>query len=324
VAGIFKIAVVFCTGIVYFRPMLFRARLAAVIWGMTLGINFFHTQVLADDDAAPGGTQSVTAKDSANAFFGWLDARSAYDNDFFPQPLLVDDTSLQKEPELEFSSLRMQANARHSDIVAAEVQNSFGLLTMSLNIPYERDSAAGHISQGIDNINIGGRYPLYQRIAANGFFDTTFGVGLEIGIPASSVISVNAELNPKIFNDLKLGKHFSIQSVLGYSALLGGGDNGGLDTFQYGFAFAYAIGHSEMPLPGVQQLTPLLELVGNTGLSKTLAGQNNLLGSLGFRLDLKPIGDVQPSLGLGYVFPVDNGAHADFHWGIVTSLIFDF
>jgi hypothetical protein len=112
--------------------------------------------------------------------------------------------------------------------------------------------------------------------------------------------------------------------VLGYSVLFGGAGNGGQETFEYGVAFAYGFPYEKLRLPGVQQLTPLFELVGEKGLNEDEAGQDSLLGSIGFRLDLKPLGELQPSLGLGYVFPFDNAAQAELHWGIVTSLIFEF
>jgi len=283
-----------------------------------------HTTAAADNSPALASSNPVIATDSRYGLFDGLDQRSAYTQEFFPQPLLVDDTSLQKDLELEFSSLHTQVNGQQTDIVATEVQKSFGLLTLNLSVPYERDANAAAVSQGIGNISLGARYPLYQFVSANGFFDTTLGVGMETGIPASSAISINADFDPKVFNDLKLGEHFSLQSVFGYSTFVGGGGNGGLQTFEYGFAFAYAISHDEMPLPGTQQFIPMFELVGKTGLNKDAAGQNSLLGSMGFRLDLEPIGDLQPSLGLGYVFPIDNGGYAEVHWGIVTSLTFEF
>jgi hypothetical protein len=54
-------------------------------------------------------------------------------------------------------------------------------------------------------------------------------------------------------------------------------------------------------------------LEGETELNNGESGQNSLLGSIGFHADLKPMGDVQPSLGLGYIFPIDSGAHAEVH-----------
>ena len=159
---------------------------------------------------------------------------------------------------------------------------------------------------------------------AGGFCDNTLGVALGASVPVSSAIGINAGLEPELFNDLKLGEHFSFQTVLGYSMLFGGGDNGGRDTFEYGFAFGYELSPDQLHLPGVEQITPLFELVGETELNQGESGQNSLLGSLGFRMDLKPVGGLQPSVGLGYVFPIDNGARAQVHWGIVASLILGF
>jgi hypothetical protein len=304
--------------------MKFQVKTVVGIGAILIAATFIHATAMANNQVAAADTNSLVTADSRFGLFDWLDHRSAYYQDFFPQPLLVDDTSLEQDGELEFSSLHTQANAQHSDIVAAEVQKSFGLLTLELGVPYERDSDSDGVSQGIGNIDLGARYPLCQFVSAKGFFDTTIGVGMEVGVPVNSAVSQNTEIDPKIFNDLKLGGHFSLQSVLGYSTLFGGGDNGGLQTFEYGCAFAYAIRHNELPMPGVQQFTPMFELVGETGLNKHESGQNSLLGSMGFRLDLKPIGELQPGLGLGYVFPMDSGARAEVHWGIVTSLIFEF
>jgi hypothetical protein len=307
-----------------FTEMIFQTRLVAWILGITAGVFFIPAAAMADDEVSPAGANSAMATDSRCRLFDWLDPRSAYNREFFPQPLLVDDTGLEKDGELEFGSLNTRANARRGDIVAAEVQKSFGLLTLELRVPYERDSEAGGISQGIGNIEFGARHPIYQFVSAGGLFDTTLGVAMEAGIPVSPAISINAEFDPKVFNDLKLGEHFSIQSIFGYSTLAGGGDNGGRQTFEYGFVFAHALPHGELPLPGVKQFTPMFELAGERGLNQDESGRNSLLGCLGFRLDLKPMGALQPSLGLGWVFPMDNGAHAGVHWGIATSLIFEF
>lgn len=300
--------------------MKLQTRREAKILVVSFAVAIIQAPAWAEDEVLPAGTNSLFAAD----LLGWLDQRSAYDREFFPQPLLVEDTSLEKEGELEFASLHTQAGAQRSDTVTAEVQKSVGLLTLECSVPYERDSESGQVAQGIGSIAFGARYPLYQFVPASGFCDNTLGMAMEAGLPASSAIGINAGLEPKLFNDLKLGEHFSFQSILGYSMLFGGGDNGGRQSFEYGFAFGYALSSDELRLPGVEQFTPLFELVGETELNKGESGQNSLLGSMGFRLDLKPMAGLQPSLGLGYVFPIDNGAHAEVHWGIVASLIFGF
>jgi hypothetical protein len=293
-----------------------------------VAVEFVPTPVRADEPAAPASsaTQSSAATPSAGTRYGlfdWLDHRSEYGQGVFPEPFLVDDSDLEPN-EARFDWLHTGGNGQHSDTVTAEVEKGFGLLTLELEVPYERDTASGQTSQGFGNISLGARYPLYQFVSDNEFVDSTFGAAMEVGIPVNSTVSKNTEVVPKIFNDLKLGDHFTLQSVLGYSTLLGDSGDGGLQMFEYGFVFGYTIPHQELPLPDVQELIPVFEIKGETELNKDNAGHNNLLGNAGFRLNLKAIGQVQPRLGLGFVFPIDKGARTDTHWGVVTSLVFQY
>jgi hypothetical protein len=147
---------------------------------------------------------------------------------------------------------------------------------------------------------------------------------VEVGIPVNSDVSQNTELVPKIFNDLRVGEHFTLQTMFGYATLFGGGEEGGLQTFESGFVFGYTIQHQQLPLPGVEQFIPMFELVGNTQMNQGDAGRTSLLGDAGFRINLKTVGELQPRLGLGFVFPIDDNARADVHWGIITSLVFEY
>ena len=144
---------------------------------------------------------------------------------------------------------------------------------------------------------------------------------MEVGIPVNSAESKNTELVPKIFNDLKVGENFTLQTLLGYSTLLGGGADGGLQTFEYAFVLGYSISHRKLPLPGVQQFIPMFELKGETPMNKDAPGRNSLLGNASFRVNLNTIGRDQPRRGLGFVFPINDNAKADVHWGIFTSLV---
>jgi hypothetical protein len=220
--------------------------------------------------------------------------------------------------------LHTEAGNAKSELVTAEVEKGFGLLTLELEVPYERDSNAGDVSQGMANIDVGARYPLYQFVSATEYADTTFGVAAEAGVPTESAVSKNTEVVPKLFNDTRIGNHVTVQSVLGYSMLFGPGDDGGLRTFEYGFVFGYTLSHQDLPLPGVQQLVPVFELSGVRALNHSQSGQDSLLGTAGFRLNLKTIGRVQPRLGLGYVFPLTSVARESVHWGIATSLVFEY
>jgi hypothetical protein len=193
-----------------------------------------------------------------------------------------------------------------------------------VEVPYEQNVDGNDIEAGVANIDVGARLPIYQYVSSNGLIDSTFGVGFEVGIPTNSSVSKNGELVPKFFNDLKLGNHFTLQSVFGYSTLIGPGEDGGLQTFEYGFVLGYTIQHRELPIPGVQQLIPMLELSGETELNHADFHHNSLVGDIGFRVNLKAIGRVQPRLGAAFVFPVDKGAREDLNWGLITSLVFEY
>jgi hypothetical protein len=284
-----------------------------------------QTTALADEPAASptATTNAVDSSDTRYGLFNGLDHRSWYSQGDFPEPFLVDDSGLEiNEARLDW--LHTAAGSQHNDTVTAEVEKGFGNLTLEIEVPYERDWNAGAVSQGIGNIDLGARYPFYQYVSASDYFDTTFGGAIEVGIPASSAISVNPEFVPKVFNDTKIGDHFTAQSIFGWSTLTGGGAVGGLQTFESGFTFGYAIQHHELPLPRVQQFIPMFELVGNTPLNHDNSGQTSLTGNACFRLNLKAIGRVQPRLGFGYIFPLNNAARADLHCGVVTSLVFEY
>jgi len=282
-----------------------------------------QSTAMADDQVASATTSSSVMPGTRYGLFGGLDHRSWYNEGNFPEPFLVDDSGLEiNEARLDW--LHTEAGSQHSDIASAEVEKGFGLATLELRVPFERVASPGQISQGVGNIEVGARHPFYQFVSANGFFDTTLGTALEVGIPVNSAVSKNTEVVPKIFNDLRMGEHFTMQSLFGYSTLFGGGADGGLQTFEYGFVFGYSIPHSQLPLPGVQQFIPMFELKGETQMNHDDPGRNSLLGNAAFRVNLKSIGRVQPRLGLGFVFPVNSNARADVHSGIFTSLVFEY
>jgi hypothetical protein len=271
----------------------------------------------------PAPASSQWSADTRYGLFNLFDHRSSYGQDVFPEPFLVDDSDLE-ENEARLDWFHAKADGAKSDVITAEVEKGFGLLTLEIEVPYERDMEDGAVSEGVGNIDLGARYPFYQYVSPAEFWDTTFGSGVELGIPTESAVSQNTEFVPKIFNDTRIGKHFTAQSIFGYSTLFGPGDDGGRQTFEYGFDFGWTFQHREVPLPGVLQFIPIFELAGETGLNKDEAGQNNLLGNAAFRLNLKTIGDVQPRLGVGYVFPLDHNARADVHHGVFVSLVFEY
>jgi hypothetical protein len=255
--------------------------------------------------------------------FGLLDHRSSYGQGVFPEPFLVDDSDLEVN-EARLDWFHSGAANSHSDVVTGEVEKGFGLLTLEVEAPYERTAAGGNVVEGMDNIDLGARYPIAQYVSSDGSIDTTFGVAFEAGVPTNSTISKNAEWVPKVFNDLRIGEHFTLQSIFGYSTLSGGGEDGGLQNFEYGFVFGYTIPHKELPIPGVEQLIPVAEIDGATQLNHVDHGQSNVLADIGFRANMKTIGGIQPRPGLVFVFPLTEAARGELHWGIIASLVFEY
>jgi len=251
-----------------------------------------------------------------------LDHRSNYGQGMFPEPFLIDDSDLETG-EFRIDWLHTATGSDHSDITKAEIEYGIGLMTLELEVPYERDVVGGQTTKGMANIDLGARYPFYQFVSQNGLIDSTIGAGIELGIPTMSEVSHNTELVPKLFDDLKMG-NFTLQTIVGYSMLFGPGDAGGVSTFEYGFVIGYTIPRRVLPLPGVDHLIPVVELSGETGINKGEAGQNSLTADIGLRANLKTIGRIQPRPGIVFVFPTDNGSRQQLHWGIMTSLVFEF
>jgi len=145
-------------------------------------------------------TEPATTTSPDNTHYGLfdgLDSRSAYGQGVFPEPFLVDDSD--GEPgEARLDWLHTEANGSKTDIIHPEVEKGFGQLTLEVEFPYERDVSDGTTTEGFGNIDVGARYPFYQFVSPGGFVDSTFGAGIEVGIPTQSDVSKNAELVPKL------------------------------------------------------------------------------------------------------------------------------
>jgi hypothetical protein len=215
-----------------------------------------------------------------------------------------------------------------------ELEKAFGLTTFELEIPFQRESltsidpVTGDVSHdrthGVGNIEISVRRPIYQSVSRDEFFDNTIGVGLEVGLPTNSPVSTHTELVAKVFDSLRIGEHFSLQTIGGYSVLIGPGEEGGNRTFEYGLVAGYSLTRKDLAIPHVEEIIPILELKGEHGLNGEAAGENDLSATAGIRANFAAIGPLQPRFGIGYVFPVSKVARDDFRWGIVTSLVFEY
>lgn len=284
--------------------------------------------------AVPAASASDNSDVNRYGPFGIYDHRSLYGKGVFPEPFLVDDSDREVN-ELRVDWAHKRGKGQNNNVVRAELEHGIGPWTLELEVPYEYDTSNTFDSatrsvvhtrmQGFNNINVGVRTPVYQYVSPDESIDTTFGVAIEVGIPSNSPLGKNPEIVPKVFNDTRIGEHFTFQTVLGHSFLRGSDATGGGEQhFEYGMVFGWTFPHSELPLPGVQDFIPILEFQGETLSNTHQGGDNNLVTNLAFRANLYSIGRVQPRFGVGLLLPVDKGARQDFHWGIYTSLVFEF
>jgi YHS domain-containing protein len=286
----------------------------------------------AGSAASAGLVGTEGAADTHYGLFGLLDRRSRYGQYWFPEPFRLDETDV--DNEIRFDWVHLAKKGHVNDQVSAELEKSFGLTTVELEIPYERDTltttdtgtglTSKERTHGVGNIELSVRRPFHQFVSKDGFFDNTVGLGVEVGLPTDSPISHNTEAVVKMFDSLRLGEHFSLQSIAGYSVLMGPGEEGGNQTLEYGAVLGYNLTGSALGLPFVEQVIPILEVKGERGLKGSEAGKDNISGTVGVRTNLGGIGPLQPRLGIGYVFPIDSGAREDFKWGVVTSLVFEY
>ena len=175
---------------------------------------------------------------------------------------------------------------------------------------------------GIGNVELSARAPVFEYVDPARRFDYALAVGLELAIPSGSKISKDTELVPQILNLIRIGEHFSIQASAGYSMLIGP-EEGGTNTLETNVVFGYNIDHEDLPLPHVLSTVPIFEFNDETGLSGASSGENALFGTVGARINFEPIGPAQPRLGLGYVFPIDDGARGELDWGVIVSVVLE-
>jgi hypothetical protein len=260
-----------------------------------------------------------------------FDRRSSYGQFWFVEPLRGPEMDVDRELRVDY--FHGENHGAQSDMVGAELEYNFNLLTVELEVPYERDAAssfdsAAHRtirekSQGIGNIELSARHPFFQHVSTDNVFDYTAVGAFEVALPSNSPISKDTEFVPQLFQLLRVGEYLSVEASTGVS-FLAGPLEGGVNTFEYNLVLGYNLEHEQLPLPAVLRTIPIFELNGERVLSGSDAGVNRLFGTVGFRLNFESIGPAQPRIGIGYVFPIDQGARDEFRWGILTSVVFEF
>lgn len=263
--------------------------------------------------------------------FNGLDHRSRYGTAWFPEPLRAPEMDV--DDEIRFDWFHAEAPGRQTDNVILELEKSFGLLTLELEAAYEREAESGfdpgtatafrERSEGIGAIELSARHPIYQWVSSDEHFDFSLVPAMEVAIPTNTEVSKSGELVPQLFGLLRIGEHFSVQSSVGYAFVIGPEDSGN-QVLEYTAVFGWSISRDDLPLPKfIDRVIPILEVIGERGLNHGNY-TNVLTGTAGVRVNFAAVGEIQPRIGIGYVFPIDDGGRDELDWGIITSIVFEF
>ena len=281
------------------------------------------------EPAPPGAVESSAS--TRYGAFGLLDHRSIYGQYWFVEPLRGPEMDVDREVRVDY--FHSESRGSQFDSLNGEIEYNFNLLTVEVELPWERDSNAAfnrstgrtvrHASSNAGSIELAARHPLFQFVTADNLFDYTVAGAFELGIPTNSPISKDTEFVPKLFQLARLGEHVSVEASAGLS-MFAGPQHGGEDTLEYNLVLGYNLEHEQLALPHVLRTIPIFELNGDSSLHGPDSGTNRLSGTAGFRLNFESIGPAQPRIGIGYVFPIDKGARDESRWGIVTSLVFEY
>jgi hypothetical protein len=236
------------------------------------------------------------------------------------------------DEEVRLDWLHTETSGRQADEVKLELEKAFGLLTLEFETAYEREAESGidpdtgtfrERSEGIGALEFSARHPFYQWVSADERFDFTLVGAMEVAIPSNSDISKDGELVPQLYGLLRIGDHFSIQTSVGYSFVIGPEESGN-QTLEYSAVFGWAIEPDDVPMPkSISRVIPIIEVIGERGMNHGNY-TNVLTGTAGVRVNFASIGSVQPRIGIGYVFPIDDGGRDELDWGIITSIVFEF
>ncbi len=282
------------------------------------------------DSTNPGGGRVVLsgkAEDGDRYFFNLLTRRSRYGTGFFPEHFRQ--TSLDREHELRLDYFQGGHTGRHEQEIEGEIEWAIKDLTLTVEAEWEseheidEETGGWKRDEGWQTVKFKAHHPLYQYVSADDSFDYTLVGKVSVGVPLSGSLRHDSyEIYPLLGQLLRLGGHFTTQTWTGVNFVTGG-DERGTRELRYGALFGWNLSRTEVAIPGVQALTPLLELDGQSSLSGE-EHVHRLFGVAGARFDLTPIGPLQPRFGLGYLFPIDTGARRELSWGVQSSLIFEF
>ncbi len=281
------------------------------------------TPVISLDDTASGGG-------SSRYFFGLLDHRSKLAKGFFPGTFLAANVAAQRE--IAMTWYHFERGNEQLDLFYNEFKWGLDQWTVEIQAPYQHEhvSYPGAVPgeptsrnfDGMANLAVVLRSPIYQYVSKNGNFDYSLIPGLEIDPPSGSEVSTGTTISPRIMQAIAWGDHFSVMTSVGLSFLTGS-HQGGQKNLTWDTVLGYNIYHKDLPLPGVADITPVFEIVGSDPVSGVDVGRQSISTLFGVEINPKPKwGYLTPYIGVGAGPAITSAARRGGDWVLSAYVAF--
>ena len=289
----------------------------------TAGLLHFDSESLATIEA-----DDIPAAPPADGryFFNLLDHRSKYATGFFPGGIVA--AAMPAQREIAETWYDYQRPGLRTQFFYNEIKWGLDQWTLSFEAPWQHahvDGAGAGASRNLDgfgNFAISFRSPIYQYVSKNGFWDYSLVPDFEVDAPSGSATSTGTVIYPQVYQLLGIGNHLSLQGSFGTAFLTGSG-LGGQKQIRWSAIIGYNVYHRNFPIPGIADITPLMEIVGTDPISGANVGQQSI--SVDFGAEINPMpkwGYLTPYFGFAAGPALTRSARAGGDWVLSAYLAF--
>ena len=314
------------------REMIFMASLAALAAvagdvkpgaAQTVGLLDFNTANLSTIEA---DDIPVSPPASSRYFFNLLDHRSKYATGFFPGGIVA--AAMPAQREIAETWYHYQRSGLQDDLFYNEVKWGIDQWTFSFEAPWQHEHVDGSTPgssrnlDGFNNFAISFRSPVYQYVSKSGFWDYSLVPDIEVDAPSGSATSTGTVLYPQVYQLLGIGNHLSLQGSFG-TAFLTGSQLGGQKEINWSAIIGYNLYHKNLPIPGIADITPIMEIVGSDPISGSNVGQQAI--SIDFGAEINPMpkwGYLTPYFGFAAGPALTRAARAGGDWVLSAYIAF--
>ncbi|MGC8539668.1 MAG: hypothetical protein ACP5QA_03450 [Phycisphaerae bacterium] len=263
---------------------------------------------------------------SSRYFFNLLDHRSKYATGFFPGGIVA--AAMPAQREVAETWYHYQRPGLQDDLFYNEVKWGIDQWTFSFESPWQHEHIDGSTpgsSRNVDgwnNFAISFRSPIYQYVSKSGFWDYSLVPDIEVDAPSGSATSAGTVIYPQVYQLLGIGNHLSLQGSFG-TAFLTGSKLGGQKEINWSAIIGYNLYHKDLPIPGIADITPLMEIVGSDPISGSNVGQQAI--SIDFGAEINPMpkwGYLTPYFGFAAGPALTRAARAGGDWVLSAYLAF--